>query len=89
MTNLAKIVLSSLLLGFFGCCVASAALQLLAWRHVRADRGPTVRGVWNPDDYFDATGLRQMRLARWLLIVGGVLFVSYVVMGRVFAALAS
>jgi hypothetical protein len=89
MTTVARVVLASLLLGFFGCCVASASLQLLAWRHVRADRGPTVRGVWKPDDYFDATGLRQMRLARWLLIVGGVLFVSYVVMGRVFSALAS
>ena len=48
-----------------------------------------MRGVWNPADYFDATGLRQMRLARWLLIVGGVLFVSYIVMGRVFTSLAS
>ena len=89
MTSLAKIVLSSLLLAFYGCFVASAVLQFLAWRHVRADRGPTVRGVWKPDDYFDATGLRQMRLARWLLIVGGVLFVSYFVMGRVFTSLAS
>jgi hypothetical protein len=89
MTNVAKIVLATLLLGFFGCCVASAALQFLAWRHVRADRGPTVRGVWSPDNYFDETGLRQMRLARWLLIVGAVLFLSYVVMGRVFTSLAS
>ena len=89
MTTIARVLLASMLLGFFGCCVASAALQLLAWRHVRPDRGPTVRGVWKPDDYFDEVGLRQMRLARWLLIVGGVLFVSYVIMGRVFTSLAS
>ncbi|HEX6040837.1 hypothetical protein [Longimicrobium sp.] len=88
MSTIARVVLASLLLGFFGCCVASAALQLLAWRHVRADKGPTVRGVWKPDDYFDPIGLRQMRLARGLLIVGGVLFVSYVLMGRVFSTLA-
>jgi hypothetical protein len=89
MTSLAKIVLSTLLLAFYGCFVASAVLQFLAWRHVRADKGPTVRGVWKPDNYFDEVGLRQMRLARWLLIVGGVLFLSYFVMGRVFSSLAS
>ena len=30
MSTVARVVLASLLLGFFGCCVASAALQLLA-----------------------------------------------------------
>lgn len=89
MSTVARVLLASMLLGFFGCCVASALLQLLAWRHVRPDRGPTVRGVWKPDDYFDEVGLRQMRLARWLLIVGGVLFVSYVITGRVLTSLAS
>jgi hypothetical protein len=88
MTTLAKIVLASLLLAFYGCFVASAVLQFLAWRHVRPGEGPTVRGVWKPDSYFDEVGLRQMRLARWLLIVGGVLFLSYFVMGRVFSAMA-
>ena len=88
MSMAAKLVLMSLLLGFYACCVASAALQFLAWRHVRTDRGPTLRGVWKPDDYFDEVGLRQMRLARWLLIVGAVLFLSYIVMGRVFTSLA-
>lgn len=78
-----KIIASALVLGFFACCVASALLQFLAWRHVRPDRGPTVRGVWKPDDYFDEVGLRQMKLARWLLIMGGVMFLSYVILGRV------
>ena len=88
MSTLAKIILSSMLLAFYGCFVASAVLQFLAWRHVRADKGPTVRGVWKPDNYFDEVGLRQMRLARWLLIAGGVLFVSYFIVGRVFSAMA-
>lgn len=88
MSTIARVILASLLLGFFACCVASAALQFLAWRHVRADRGPTVRGVWKPDDYFDPIGLRQMRLARAMLIIGGVLFISYFIMGRVFTTLA-
>jgi len=89
MSTVARVVLAALLLAFYGCFIASAVLQFLAWRHVRADKGPTVRGVWKPDNYFDDIGLRQMRLARWLLIVGGVLFLSYFVMGRVFTSLAS
>ena len=88
MSVLAKVVLASLLLGFFGCCVASALLQLLAWRHVRPGQGPTVVGVWKPENYFDDVGLRQMKLARWLLIIGGVLFLSYVILGRVITNLA-
>ena len=89
MTTLAKVLLSTMLLAFYGCFVASAVLQFLAWRHVRTGQGPTVRGVWKPDNYFDEVGLRQMRLARWLLIAGGVLFVSYFITGRVLSSLAS
>ena len=89
MTTIAKIILSSMLLAFYGCCVASAVLQFLAWRHVRPDQGPTVRGVWKPENYFDEVGLRQMKLARWLLIAGGVLFLSYFILGRVFSGMAA
>lgn len=89
MTTAARILLAALLLAFYGCFIASAVLQFLAWRHVRPGEGPTVRGVWKPDNYFDEVGLRQMRLARWLLIAGGVLFVTYFIMGRVFTSLAS
>jgi hypothetical protein len=88
MSVLAKVILASMLLGFFACCVASALLQLLAWRHVRPGKGPTVVGVWKPENYFDEVGLRQMKLARWLLILGGVLFVSYMVVGQVISRLA-
>ena len=83
MSTLARVILAAMLLGFFACCVASALLQLVAWRHVRPGEGPTVRGVWKPDQYFDEVGLRQMKLARRLLIMGGVMFVSYVIVGRV------
>jgi hypothetical protein len=88
MSVLAKVILASMLLGFFACCVASALLQLLAWRHVRPGQGPTVVGVWKPENYFDDVGLRQMKLARWLLILGGVLFVSYGVLGQVISKVA-
>jgi len=88
MTTPIKVLAVALLLGFFGCCVASALLQLLAWRHVRPGQGPTVVGVWKPENYFDEVGLRQMKLARWLLITGGVMFVSYVILGRVVGAVS-
>ncbi|HEX2076186.1 MAG TPA: hypothetical protein VHG08_00705 [Longimicrobium sp.] len=88
MSTLVKVIAVSLLLGFFACCVASALLQFLAWRHVRPGQGPTLVGVWKPDDYFDEVGLRQMKLARWLLIMGGVMFLSYVILGRVVGAVS-
>lgn len=89
MSTVMKVVAASLLLGFFACCVASALLQMLAWRHVRPGEGPTVVGVWKPENYFDPIGLRQMKLARWLLITGGVMFVSYVILGRVMGSVAN
>ena len=55
---------------------------------MRPGQGPTVVGVWKPEHYFDEVGLRQMKLARWLLITGGVMFVSYVILGRVMGAVA-
>jgi hypothetical protein len=82
-----RLLAAALLLSFFACCVASAVLQFVAWnRHVRPGEGPTVRGVWKPEAFFDATGARQMRLARWLLIVGGVAFVSHAVVLRLGAS---
>jgi hypothetical protein len=83
-----RVAAAALLLSFFACCVASALLQLVAWRHVRPGEGPTVRGVWRPEAYFDPVGVRQMKLARWLLIVGGIAFVSHVVVLRVGATVA-
>ncbi len=84
-----RLLAAGLLLSFFACCVASALLQVVAWnRHVRPGEGPTVRGVWKPDAFLDPTGVRQMKLARWLLIVGAVAFVSHAVVLRLGATLA-
>lgn len=77
-----RVLAATLLLSFFGCFVASAVLQLVAWRHARPGQGPTVRGVWKPDHFLDEVGQRQMRLARWLLIVGAVMFISHVIVLR-------
>lgn len=82
-----RLLAAGLLLSFFACCVASALLQAVAWnRHVRPGEGPTVRGVWKPEAFLDPTGVRQMKLARWLLIVGGIAFVSHVIVLRVGAS---
>ncbi|HEU0013532.1 MAG TPA: hypothetical protein VFQ45_07595 [Longimicrobium sp.] len=77
-----RVIAATLLLSFFACCVGSAILQLLAWNHVRTGQGPTLRGVWKPDDYFDEIGLRQMRMAKRLLILGSVAFVTHVIVLR-------
>jgi hypothetical protein len=84
-----RLLAAMLLLSFFACCVASALLQVVAWnRHVRPGEGPTVRGVWKPDAFLDPTGVRQMKLARWLLIIGAIAFVSHAIVLRVGATLA-
>lgn len=77
--TLFRVIAATLLLSFFGCCVASAVLQVVAWRHVRPGIGPSVKGIYKPDDMLDEIGIRQMKLARWLLIVGAVAFVSHIV----------
>lgn len=84
-----RLLAAALLLSFFACCVASAVLQFVAWnRHVRPGEGPTVRGVWKPEAFLDPTGARQMKLARWLLVVGAIAFVSHAVVLRVGASMA-
>jgi hypothetical protein len=67
-----------LVLAFIACCLASAALQLVAWlRHSKQD-GPTgFRALWKPEERFDEIGVRQIGLARRLLFVGGVAYLSY------------
>ena len=86
--TLFRVIAATLLLSFFGCCVASAVLQVVAWRHVRPGVGPSVKGIYKPDDMLDEVGVRQMKLARWLLIVGGVAFISHIVVLRVGIALS-
>ena len=65
-------------LSFVSCCVVSGILQLLAWtRHAREGATPSVRALWRPEEYFDPVGLRQISLARRLLTIGGVAYLSY------------
>ena len=62
---------------FIVCCVVSAALQIFAWsRHSRGLAAPSLKALWRPEGYFDEIGLRQIRLARLLLIVGVVAYLS-------------
>lgn len=71
-------VASTLVYCFIICCVVSAGLQILAWsRHAREGVSVSVRALWNPEGYFDEIGLRQMRVARRLLTLGGVAYLGY------------
>jgi len=63
---------------FVICCVVSAALQIVAWsRHARRGAPVSLRALWKPEGHFDEIGLRQIRLARLLLLVGGVAYLTY------------
>ncbi|HEX2091681.1 MAG TPA: hypothetical protein VHG28_04730 [Longimicrobiaceae bacterium] len=67
-----------MVLTFIGCCVASAALQIVAWtRHAREGAPVTVRALWRPEEHFDPIGIQQIRLARTLLTMGGVAYLSF------------
>src|SRR5690554_5057195 len=69
---------STLVYSFVLCCVVSAALQVLAWsRHAREGAPRSLRALWRPEGFFDPIGLRQMRIARTLLLVGGFMYVMY------------
>lgn len=71
---LATLFLSS----FVICCVVSAALQVVAWsRHARDGSRVSVRAFWKPEGHFDEIGLRQIQLARRLLLLGGVMYLSF------------
>jgi hypothetical protein len=62
---------------FVVCCTVAAVLQILAWsRHSLEGVGVSLRALWRPEGYFDPVGIRQIRLARTLLTVGGVAYLS-------------
>lgn len=72
------ILSTALVFSFVICCVVSAALQIIAWsRHAKEGAPVTVRALWKPEGYFDEIGLHQIRLARRLLMVGGVAYLTY------------
>ena len=72
------VLANALVFSFVTCCLVSALLQVLAWtRHTREGAPVTLRALWNPEPYFDAVGLRQILLARRLLTVGAVAYLTY------------
>lgn len=78
METLFQLLMTALLLSFVFCCVASGFLQVRAWgRHTLPDAKMSFRALREPEKFFDPIGLRQMLLARRLLGVGGVAYVSY------------
>jgi hypothetical protein len=78
MATLFDLLVRAFVLSFVFCCVVSGILQLLAWtRHARAGVPVSVRALWRPEEYFDPVGLRQITLARRLLTIGGVAYLSY------------
>ena len=82
MSRFFQVFASGLLLTFFACCIASTALQVMAWtRHAREGVRVDPRGLWKPEGYFDKTGVHQMRIARWALIIGAVMYLSYGLLG--------
>ncbi len=72
------VLANALVSAFVVCCIASAGLQIVAWtRHARGGAPVSLRALWRPEGHFDDIGLRQIRLARRLLLIGGVAYLSY------------
>lgn len=77
MSTALSLLASGLLLCFVLSCVFSGVLQVLAWsRHAR-EAPSSLRTFLRPEGAMDETGQRQMRLARALLAVGVVAYLSY------------
>jgi hypothetical protein len=73
-----EVVATSMLFAFVICCVVSAALQIIAWsRHAREGAPVSLRALWKPEGHFDEIGIRQIQLARRLLLVGGVAYLTF------------
>jgi hypothetical protein len=73
-----EIISTAMLYAFVMCCVLSAVLQIIAWsRHAREGVPVSLRALWKPEGHFDEIGIRQIQLARRLLLVGGVAYVSF------------
>jgi hypothetical protein len=72
------IIATSMLFAFVICCVVSAALQIIAWsRHARRGAPVSLEALWSPEGYFDEIGIRQIQLARRLLLVGGFAYLTF------------
>lgn len=78
METFVELLGTTLFFSFVLCCAASGFLQVRAWgRHARPDVPVSLRALRDPAPYFDEIGYQQMLLARRLLTVGGVAYVTY------------
>jgi hypothetical protein len=78
METIFVVLARALILSFVLCCVFSGILQVFAWsRHAREGATVSLRALRHPEGYFDAIGQRQIGVARALLTVGGVAYLSY------------
>lgn len=78
METFVEILSTALLLSFVICCAASGFLQIRAWgKHARPDVPVSLRALRQPEQFFDPIGFRQMILAKRLLTIGGVAYVTY------------
>jgi hypothetical protein len=76
--TLFALIATALLFAFIICCTVSAALQVVAWsRHARKGARVSVRAFWKPEGHFDEIGMHQITLARRLLLVGAVAYLSF------------
>ena len=67
-----------LFFSFIACCVASAALQVIAWTRHKQEGAPVNPGaIWKPEGFFDPVGMYQMKIARVAIVIGIVSYVSY------------
>lgn len=78
------ILMNALFFGFVVCCVASAALQIVAWtRHARPGASVSFRALRNPEPYLTETGRRLMQLALRLLNTGALAYLAFGVLNLV------
>ena len=66
-----------LFMSFVACCMASALLQLIASLRHSSGKGLGFMAMWRPEGKFDEIGVYQMRLAKRLMLVGAVAYLSY------------
>jgi hypothetical protein len=73
-----QIIGNALVFCFITCCLVSAVLQVLAWaRHAREGQSANLRAFLKPEEYFDEVGVRQMNLARTLLMLGTFAYLAF------------
>lgn len=77
MSEAMSFLMTALILSFVFCCVLSGILQVLAWSMHARQGAPSLRALRHPEAFFDPIGVRQILLARRLLIVGAVAYLSY------------